>query len=239
MPLQYVIGTQPFGEIEVKCRPGVLIPRWETEEWCGELIRCLKKLNGDGGGCGGGVLRMVDVCTGTGCIPLRIASEVEGVHVTGIDISDEAIALSEENQKHNGVPSERVLFRKGDMFDVPPPHEQQDDESVEVVTSNPPYIPLRDYRAARLERSVKLYEPELALVGDVEHYDALIRNFVVPLKADAFVFELGYREQFEYTVGLLGDEWETWLYHDGAGKERCVVGYRKGTRMSVLEKLRR
>ena len=62
VPLQYILGSQPFGELTILCKENVLIPRWETEEWVGHLLNILEKNSK--------LLKVVDVCTGTGCIPL-------------------------------------------------------------------------------------------------------------------------------------------------------------------------
>lgn len=215
-PLQYILGSQPFAEIDIKCEEGVLIPRWETEEWTLRLTRLLDGMTG---------LKAVDICTGTGCIPLLMSKRLNG-EFTGIDISDKCVSLSEVNKLRNSL--DDVRFIQGDLFNW------DQCETVDIVTSNPPYISISDYGSSETETSVRLYEPKLALVGGNEFFEALIRKVVIPSKAQGFVFELGYKEQYEFTKRILPPEWECKLYYDGNGKERCVVGWIKSGKFEQL-----
>jgi HemK-like putative methylase len=217
MPLQYILGSQPFGELDIKCIPGVLIPRWETEEWTIRLVRLLAGLQ----------LNSIDVCTGSGCIALLIKKRLN-IEVKGVDISDSAISLSKENNIRHSLD---VEFIKRDVFSW------RCEEQYDLVTSNPPYIPQGDYESNEIERSVVSFEPRLALVGWNEFYDALMHNVVIPSNAQGFVFELGYREQYEFTKSILPSNWECKLYNDSAGKERCVIGWVKGGKLEQLQRM--
>lgn len=214
-PLQYILGSQPFGPLDIKCRKNVLIPRWETEEWA---MKVAEKANGK-------KLSVLDVCTGSGCVALLLKHQIGGP-VAAVDLSDDAIALAEDNRESLKLD---VEIQKGDVL--------QDnfysthfDKPFDLVVSNPPYIPKEDYEAPvsanGTERSVKLYEPRMALVGHLEFYKALVENVVKPLQCNAFVFELGYEDQANYTKLLLQPGWETATWKDSAGNLRCIYGWR-------------
>ncbi|KAH9904674.1 S-adenosyl-L-methionine-dependent methyltransferase [Xylariomycetidae sp. FL2044] len=135
-PLQYVLGSQPFGHLDIKCRPGVLIPRSETEAW----VSFLAELVGRGElGAGRSGLRIVDFCTGTGCIALLLQALLrekrtsttghrhdkhriaDGIKIWGFDIEDRAVALARENLASNVSPEEprdwlEIQFEKADIF---------------------------------------------------------------------------------------------------------------------------
>lgn len=204
-PLQYILGNQPFGNLLIKCRPNVLIPRWETEEWTLKLCDLLRTNLPNA--------KVIDACTGTGCIPLTIADEVECATVLAFDISPEALELSKEN-----AGSKIDIFRH-DVF-------ERLEIPADIITANPPYIPVKDMTPiGRVERLVNQWEPHLALVGDIEFYDALIDNVVLPLGAEGFVFELGYIHQANHVAKRL-PHWSTTVYYDSAKNVRCVVGWK-------------
>lgn len=223
-PLQYILGTQPFGELDIICRKGVLIPRWETEEWVTKLTSCLLKQQN---------INIIDACTGSGCIPLLLHHQLTQERtIVGFDISHDAISLSKDNLRkyEKGYGKSSVRFEKVNVFDTDVVHKLGLSEC-DIVVSNPPYIPLDDYKLPvshnGVEKSVRLYEPSLALIGDLEFYEALVKNVVLPLKCRGFVFELGYMEQVEYTSKLVKElGWETKPYYDTAGKIRAIVGWR-------------
>ncbi|RYP31787.1 hypothetical protein DL767_005565 [Monosporascus sp. MG133] len=140
VPLQYVLGSQPFGPLDIRCRPGVLIPRPETEAWVVRLAGLLSgsdvtKRRSDGsvgGGEGGGSLRVVDFCSGTGCVALllfallqRQRRNVNRLRVYGFDVEPRAVALGRLNLVMNmrrgflkpPVGEEQcVAFERADVF---------------------------------------------------------------------------------------------------------------------------
>ncbi|CCH40753.1 putative methyltransferase [Wickerhamomyces ciferrii] len=220
IPLQYILGSQPFGSLDIKCRPQVLIPRWETEEWTLKIINKLRGISS---------LKILDVCTGTGCIPLLMGHSLPHLQIKAMDISSDALELSNENKKIHGITN--VEFKYGNVFDKG----LLEGEEFDLITSNPPYISELDYLNGETEESVLQNEPKLALVGGLEFYDALVNNVVLPSKATGFFFELGDLEQALYTQSLLNKDWCTKIYKDGADKIRCVYGWKKGSKMQVLE----
>ena len=178
VPLQYVLGSQPFGFLDIKCKPGVLIPRPETEAYVCHLVDILKSeaLLGQRPASSNS-LRVIDFCTGTGCIPLLLFSSlqrlVQSLDVRGIDISPDALQLARANVKHNVArghmppPNEKlqVSFTKSDVFcdsDI----QALAASTWDVMVSNPPYVArdVWDHGRGQLGYSVRKYEPRLALV---------------------------------------------------------------------------
>ncbi|ODV79971.1 modification methylase HemK [Suhomyces tanzawaensis NRRL Y-17324] len=237
-PLQYILGTQPFGELDIECRPGVLIPRWETEEWVTKLSnlvasRCPKKN-----------IHIVDACTGSGCVPLLLNHQLNGQsdissQIVGFDISLEAFNLANHNLARIDNSTPNVKFKQLNLFSESLVQELAVDE-VDILVSNPPYIPKEDFYSSMymngVEKSVRLYEPALALIGENEFYEALLAQLILPMKIKAFVFELGYQLQVDFVKTFLeGKGWEVGSMNDGSGKIRCVLGWRK--EMDFMQKL--
>lgn len=240
-PLQYILGSQPFGDLNIKCRKGVLIPRWETEEWCTKLGNLLQREK-----FGGYVI--VDACTGSGCIPLllthKLASFNLHANVCGFDVSREAITLAQENLISNERSylegSRKVLFQVGDIAD-PNVIFKLPVSKIDLITANPPYIPLDDFQKSVLhsgvEKSVRRYEPQLALIGDITPYEQLLDNLVIPSGAQGFVFEVGYYKQVEIVRNLLDSNWAVGYMRDSTNRVRCVVGWKLHTDFKILERL--
>lgn len=136
--------------------PPVLIPRPETEEWTMRLLKLMKKTKGD--------LqvpaRVLDLCSGSGCISLAIAKGAPDFLVTGLDISEKAIELSRKNALKNKL--QNVIYKKVDIFND---EELQNAKlaKYDLIVSNPPYIPPNQHE--KLDRSVKDFEDVRALVG--------------------------------------------------------------------------
>lgn len=142
-PLSYILGSQPFLNVDLKVKRPILIPRPETEFWVKWLIDnyCL-----DG-------KRILDVGCGSGCIGLSIAKAFPQSQVVGIDISRMAIELAEENAKRNNIYN--IQFTTADICSYNP------DTKFDIIVSNPPYIPCT--RRHRLPKSVRCHEDGRAL----------------------------------------------------------------------------
>ncbi|KAG0204108.1 hypothetical protein BGX28_003869 [Mortierella sp. GBA30] len=126
-PLQYIIGTQPFMDLEILVRPPTLIPRWETEEWTSRLALVLKSesriLNRTI--CPASynhsrTFNILDLCAGSGCVSLGLASSlpVGSCNVFGVDVDPMAIELARENEVKNRslLNQNRVVFRQSDLL---------------------------------------------------------------------------------------------------------------------------
>ena len=152
-PVQYIIGTASFDDMELEVSEGVLIPRPETEE----LVEWVASEAPHGA-------KIVDVCTGSGCIAVALSRRVKQSRVWGIDISREALSIARRNAEKYAPTIELV---EGDAL---ADFSQLIDEEVDVVVSNPPYIPNSDRKLMR--RNVTEHEPHIALF--VEDDDPLL-----------------------------------------------------------------
>ncbi|CUA66875.1 hypothetical protein RSOLAG22IIIB_00324 [Rhizoctonia solani] len=167
-PLQYLLGTQPFGSIEILTRPPTFIPRPETEYLTLQLAQILRPHASNDV-----PLRMIDLCTGTGCIPLLLCDSLppRTISALGIDVSPVAVDLAEKNISHcgfNGPDGNTVRVECLDMF--APDFVQslkkltKNWEPFDILTSNPPYISRQQYDT--LSHSVRGFEDSLAFVGE-------------------------------------------------------------------------
>lgn len=152
-PVQYVIGHEEFDGLVFEVSEGVLIPRPETEE----LVAWVASETESGA-------RILDVGTGSGCIAISLGRRVRYSRVWAMDISDVALDIARRNGLRNGS---TVEFVKGDAL---ADFSSLVDEKLDVVVSNPPYIPRSD--ASQMRRNVTDYEPDTALF--VENSDPLI-----------------------------------------------------------------
>lgn len=141
-PLQYVLGETKFYGRRFKCDQRALIPRPETEELTDWIIN---DVSNDGN------IRILDIGCGSGCIAITLSKEIKNSIVTALDISEEAISLTEENCKINNCQVECI---NDDIFNF-------SDAQYDIIVSNPPYI--CDNEAADIESNVIDYEPHLAL----------------------------------------------------------------------------
>lgn len=145
-PLQYIIGSTSFYGLEIHCTPASLIPRPETEELVDWVLTEVTKTD----------CSVIDLGTGTGCIPLAVKSKRPAWQVSGVDISQEALNLACSNASRLGLDvSFSILDLMGDFSN------QMFDAKFNIVVSNPPYIPQSEASAMLL--NVLNHEPHLAL----------------------------------------------------------------------------
>ncbi|MEB2774773.1 peptide chain release factor N(5)-glutamine methyltransferase [Algoriphagus sp. D3-2-R+10] len=150
-PIQYIIGKGPFYGREFFVSPATLIPRNETEE----LVHLIIKENLKAG------LRILDIGTGTGCIPISLVLEMDNPEVYAVDISEEALVIARKNAGELGA---KVTFSKCDILIQTP-----EAEKLDILVSNPPYIP--EQEKFKMHKNVLDYEPELALfVSDIDPF---------------------------------------------------------------------
>ncbi|OJJ48767.1 hypothetical protein ASPZODRAFT_60282 [Penicilliopsis zonata CBS 506.65] len=205
-PLQYILGNQPFGDLDILCRKDVLIPRSDTESYTLRAARLILKTfstHGQHPSSHLRPLRVLDLCSGTGCIPLLLhallAPHFKSMSIVGFDISAKALALANDNIMHNvrlGSLDERAIhevrFYQGNILD------RRFDQILEsasqgllqlaannssctydkslkydILISNPPYVSATSYRDGTTTRSVRRYEPKIALVPLMGHHDLL------------------------------------------------------------------
>lgn len=151
-PLQYILGDQEFMGLTIKCSPACLIPRQDTEILAEQAIHEIsdyRRLNHDS-------IKYLDLCTGSGCVALAVASIAGIEDVTAIDISEEALQIARDNSKLNKV---RATFLQSDLF-------ENVKGKFDFVTANPPYIESEDIDTLMPE--VAAFEPRLALDGGAD-----------------------------------------------------------------------
>ncbi|KAF2137335.1 uncharacterized protein K452DRAFT_302090 [Aplosporella prunicola CBS 121167] len=173
VPLQYVLGSEFFGDLEIVCKPGVLIPRQDTAAAITHLASLLlqysKRLPPN--------LRVLDLCTGTGCIPLLaehlLHPAVPDPHFLGVDVSLRCLQLAQLNASR--CRAQRTRFLRADVLasndasnagpiePLLPLLHRAGTPTWDVLISNPPYISPRHF-VRTTARSVRNWEPKLALV---------------------------------------------------------------------------
>jgi release factor glutamine methyltransferase len=149
-PLQYILGSVPFCNLDILVEPPILIPRPETEEWCAWLIKKLEPVKKE-------KLTILDVGAGSGCIALALSNAFKNSEVIGIDIHEGAIALCEKNKKHNGI--KNVKFVLSDLYEKL----EEYHDLFDLIVSNPPYISEKDF--PQLSEEVTKWEDKTALVA--------------------------------------------------------------------------
>ena len=143
-PIQYIIGRETFMGLVFDVNENVLIPRPETQE----LVNWILEDHRSDEGC-----KILDIGTGSGCIPVSLAHFMSGAEVEAWDISDGALDVARRNANKNEV---KVLFRKQNVFEALPSESYYD-----VIVSNPPYITEKE--KGDMEANVLDWEPSIAL----------------------------------------------------------------------------
>ena len=176
-PVQYLIGNVEFYGYPIDVREGVLIPRFETEELVSRTIELIKK-HGFEDTC------VLDIGTGTGCIPIVLKKELPNLKVTSIDINGKAIRLARRNAKINKCD---ITFIKKSIFKYNPINKYN------VIISNPPYVD----REEEVGPEIK-FEPENAIFASdkgLEFYKYIIKNSSKYLEDEFLMsFEIGYKQ---------------------------------------------
>ena len=154
-PVAYLIGEWEFYGLSLDISPDVLIPRPDTEVLAGQAIEYIQTL---------GECRVLDLCAGSGCIGLAVASQVPQARVVLGEYSDAALKVCRQNIRRNGL-SGRVVPMQADAREKP----ERSLGEFQCIVSNPPYIPRADIET--LDASVRDYEPHLALDGGEDGLD--------------------------------------------------------------------
>lgn len=211
-PIQYVLGQWDFRTLTLKVDARALIPRPETEQLVDLVLKSetVKKTPKP---------LIVDVGTGTGCIILSLAKELQDGVFVGLDVSPEALSLAQENAARCGL-ADRVLFAESAGCG------EFDPESVDILVSNPPYIPTAV--VDRLPKHIRDHEPRLALDGGADGLDVyrdLLQDAIMILKpGGALFFEIG-EDQGVALNDLLQDHGFSGIciHKDYAGHDRFVT----------------
>ena len=208
-PVQYILGVAEFMDMSLAVNEGVLIPRPETEElveWIAS--QCAPEA------------RILDICTGSGCIAIALRRLVEHSRVWALDISDDALAVARYNAERY-APDVEVMY--GDALAE---FSALVERKMDVVVSNPPYIPSRDI--ALMRRNVVDHEPHMALfVPDDDplvFYRAIARTSRAVLREGGYLYFEIYESLAEDMVSMLEQEGyiDISLRHDFRLKPRMI-----------------
>lgn len=177
VPLAYITGFQHFRGLEIKVTRAVLIPRPETEELAGLILSGLVKYPSQSP-------LVLELCTGSGCLPCAIASEMPSCRVIASDISAPALRVARANAQRLGLDG-RIAFKQSDFF-------KSLKGKTDCIAANPPYVPAGELLSAQKELS---FEPALALDGGPDGLSAarkIITGAPAHLKPGGLLFlELG------------------------------------------------
>ncbi|MDR0347789.1 MAG: peptide chain release factor N(5)-glutamine methyltransferase [Coriobacteriales bacterium] len=183
-PLQYCVGKAAFRYLEFRVRPGVLIPRPETEVLVDTVIADLQKRRAGEKPCGRSSqaaqvaqmvcpARVLDLCTGTGCIALSLLYECPDTQVVATDIDSVAIESIRENARELGFDEGERLKILHDDLACSLLADEANRQTFDVVVSNPPYIPTSELE--KLPNEVANYEPRRALDGGTDGLEVFRR----------------------------------------------------------------
>ena len=212
-PIQYIFGDTYWHGMSLKVSPAVLIPRPETEE----LVDIITKDNPQPD------LKVLDVCTGSGCIAVALAKFMNFPEVTAIDISDRAIAVAQENAALQKV---KVDFQTADALDLGAALTAKYD----IIISNPPYV--MDKEKSAMEANVLDHEPAIALF--VPDSDPLkFYKAIADYAADALTE--GGRLYFELNP-LTADSLKDWMQQSGWNDVCLIPDLHAKTRFMIARK---
>lgn len=211
LPLQHITGVQEFMGYVYKVNQHVLIPRQDTEML---VEKCLVQMD-DG-------MNVLDMCTGSGCIILSLeqlcASKGINIVGTGVDVSNEALKVANENKELNSCKSNLI---QSDLF-------SNVTGKYHMIVSNPPYIPTKDIE--ELEQEVRIYDPMLALDGmedGLTFYKKITEESTNYLYEGGWLlYEIGYDqgEAVKDMMTLKGFK-DIRIVQDLCGMDRVVMGH--------------
>jgi release factor glutamine methyltransferase len=206
-PLQHLTGEQAFRRISLEVRPGVFVPRPETEVLVGAALERLAE---------GSVA--VDVGTGSGAIALSIKDERPDARVFATDVSPEAVELARANAARLRLD---VTVLEGDLLEPMPPDLRG---WVDLVVSNPPYVTAEEYDDLPAEVRA---DPPGALLGGLSVYEALARDAARWLRGGGVLAVETGEKQGADVAAILRDAYaDVEVRHDLAGRDRVVVASR-------------
>lgn len=211
-PWQYVLGEADFYGLKFKVSDAVLIPRPETEELVYWIVQDAKKQAND--------ISILDIGTGSGCIPISLKKELPTAQVFGVDVSETALEIANLNSEKHQL---RVNFQTLDILNK---NAWNTFDKLDVIVSNPPYIPFKEKPLMR--NNVLKFEPDIALF--VENNDALLFYRTIAefaqkhLKSNGFLYYEINENYGKATVDLLVEMGfsEVILEQDMSGRDRMI-----------------
>ncbi len=207
IPLQHLTGSQEFMGYRFHVNEHVLIPRQDTEILVEEALRHVRAS-----------MKVLDLCTGSGCILLSLLKMVPGLTGFGTDISEQALQVARRNRKNLSLET-KAEFLKSDLF-------EEVKGKFDCILSNPPYIPSKVVDT--LMEEVREHEPRIALDGredGLHYYREITEQSPAYLKPGGMLFlEIGY-DQADAVVKLMEQDFtHIRVVKDLAGLDRVVYG---------------
>ncbi len=212
-PIQYITGSVEFYALELKVTPAVLIPRPETEILVEVIIDSLKKED---------ELFILDIGSGCGNISIALAENLPNVHVTGMEISEDAIMIANENLEKYKL-NDRVNFLNGDIlkFNV------NNFSNYDIIVSNPPYVSQNDY--LNVQNEIKNFEPRIAVTDfsdGYKYFEKIITLASGILKSGGkLFFEMGQGQSKKINELLMKNDYkEINVFKDYQNIDRVISG---------------
>jgi release factor glutamine methyltransferase len=220
-PVQYLTGTAHFFSLEFDITPDALIPRPETETLVSEAIGYLTQRSDRP------ILNMLDLCTGSGCVAIAIASTLVETAIVAADVSPTALEIARSNVEKHDLAG-RVHLLPSDLFEN---LNQSPIQLFDLITANPPYIAEAEFD--KLPENVRLYEPAAALKAGPDGLDfhRRILSAAGPYLADraAIMLEIAFN-QADAVLALFRDAGyltNIVAVHDALGQPRVIIGHKK------------
>ncbi|WP_405414333.1 peptide chain release factor N(5)-glutamine methyltransferase [Maribacter sp. Asnod1-A12] len=220
-PIQHIIGTSYFMDLDFKVNEHVLIPRPETEELVRWILDDVKDVKQS--------LTILDMGTGSGCIPISLDKNLINAKVFGLDISSDALKVADENNRLLGA---SVNFFKADILSLDKETATKElDQKFDIIISNPPYV--RELEKEEMQNNVIAHEPGLALfVPDedpLKFYSAVVNFAADHLNEDGCLYLEINQYLGKKTMSLLEESnFKTIeLRKDMFGNDRMIKGIRK------------
>lgn len=214
-PTAYIIGSREFYVRDFLVGPGVLVPRPETEQIVDRAREIAKEAGWD-------APRILDVGTGSGCLAVTLALEIEGAEVVAVDLSEDALDWAAKNAEALGA---TVDFRLGEGLEVGR-EAARSGGPFHLVVSNPPYVEPREREG--LSPEVREHEPPLALYAPAEDPDFWVRSLresaheLLVKPGGRCLVELGHLQAERLRDPQTGDGFEVVIHDDLAGIPRVA-----------------
>mgnify|MGYP001004092905 FL=1 len=208
-PLQYITNKQEFMGLDFYVDENVLIPQPDTEILVEKAIEIAETTQKN---------KILDMCTGSGCIPISLAKKINNAQIIAVDISNNALNVANKNAINNNVEN-KIKFINSDMFN-------NIEEKFDIIVSNPPYI--ETVTINKLEIEVQ-NEPHLALDGGIDglkFYKIIANNAFKYLNENGYLLlEIGYNQQNSVTQLLqdIGKYKNIETVKDLGGNYRVVI----------------
>lgn len=210
MPIQYITNKQEFMKLDFYVDENVLIPQPDTEILVEKAIEEAKKIEN---------VEILDMCTGSGCIGISIAKNIENAKVTLVDISENVIEIAKKNALRNKVESQ-LAFIQSNMF-------EKVEKKFDIIVSNPPYI--KTDVIPKLDKQVQ-NEPHIALDGGkdgLKFYKIIIEEAKKYLKENGkLILEIGYdqKEEVENLIKQSRQYKKIEVIKDLSQNDRVIIG---------------